>query len=85
MHNGAAIWLYHFVTDKTASAVLHAHLSAEGTSAKQSRLDSCKTRYFTTYSQETSLWLKKYETDEVVAKTDSDITRSAQPSNIKPC
>lgn len=45
---------------------------------------SDKTRHFITYPQVVNFFLKKYTTDEVIAKTKSNITPFAQPLNMTP-
>lgn len=84
VHEGAAIWLFYSFTKMTSSAVLSLFLSTDNTGKKHSRSDSGKTRYFTTYPQVASFLLMEYAISKVIAETQSDITRSTHPSNMKP-
>lgn len=78
------MWLFHFFMNKTASAVQNARLSAHSTDEEHSRSTRDKKRYFNTYPQVANFLLRKYGTDEVIAKSECDIMRFAQPSNMTP-
>lgn len=62
--------------------MLHARLRAERTDKKYSWSASCKIKYFITYLQVANVLLKKYETNEIIAETETSITRFAQLSNM---
>lgn len=64
--------------------MLNARPRAYGTGGKYSQLTNGKTRYFTIYPHVVTFMLKNYATDKVIAKTESDITLFAQPSNMTP-
>lgn len=74
------MWLFHFFVNKTVSAVLKVRLNVDGTGKIHSRSASGKMRYFIAYPQVIIFLLKKYTTNEVIAKTVPEITRLVQPS-----
>lgn len=78
IHQGAAMWVFHLLIDKTASAVISTYLSAERTDKKYIRPTSGKLRYFTANTQVVHVLLKKYATNDFIVKTDTDITRIAE-------
>lgn len=82
VHEGTAVCLFHLFMNKTASAVLNAHLSAERSDKKNSRLVSGKTKDFPTCPQVVNSLLKKCTTDKVVAETKFKITLFVHPSGL---
>lgn len=57
------MWLFHVLMNKTASAVIIARLSADGTATKLRQSPSGKTIYFTTYPRVVNPFLKKLQTE----------------------
>lgn len=84
VREGATMWLFYFFINKTAFAVPSRRLIAEHTDKKHSRSGSGKTGYLATYPQVRNFLLKKYATDEVIAKPEFTITPFAQTSCMIP-
>lgn len=78
------MWLFLVFMNKSASAMVNARLSADGTDKEHSRWTSGKKRCFTTYSEVVNFLLMKYAADEVIAETEFNITRFVQSSNMTP-
>lgn len=79
------MWLFPFFRNKAVYAVLNVRHSTGGTERKYCRSALGKTRHLTTYPQAVNFMLLNwYVADEVIAKTESEIKRFAQPSNMKP-
>lgn len=66
----------------TVFAVLSARLNDQSADKENSRSASGNTRYFNTYMQVVTSSLKKFASSEVIAETESEITRFAQLSGM---
>lgn len=84
VHECAAMSLFDFLMNKTASAVLNAQISAEHTDKQHSQPASGKTRYFTSYRLVVNFSLNNFATDQAVAETNSEIMCFPQPSGVTP-
>lgn len=80
IHESAAMGLFHFLINNSASAVLNAYLSANFSNRKSSRKTTVKWRYLTTYLQKVNVLLQAIATYEIIAETESAITTFAQPA-----
>lgn len=82
VHENAAMWLFYFFMNKTASAALDARLTTKRADKKHCRAAGGKARYFNTYPQAVNFLLRKYATNEAIAGIESKITRFVQPSGM---
>lgn len=74
---------FHFFMTKTAFAMLDASINANDIGRSYSRSASSRMRYLAIFTPALKFSLKKYATDEIVAETESNIMRFAQPSKMK--
>lgn len=84
VQEGAAMWLYHVIINKTATAVLDSWLSTECSDKKRIRSVNAIKSYWCTYPQVVNFLLKKCTTDEVIVVAEPGITCFAKPSGMMP-
>lgn len=84
VHKDEAMRWLHFFVNKTANPVLNARLSAESIDKKRSRSASGKIRYPTTYAEVSSFSMIKFTTDEVSARTESEVKQFTKLPDMTP-
>lgn len=83
IHDGAAIWLFHFFVKKSASTVLNIMLASKHKAQSRILLVG-NTTALTTYPQAVNCLLRTYATDEDIAGTKDEISMLPEPPNKTP-
>lgn len=83
IHGSSTMWLFHSFINKFAFAVLNAWVGVNSTDIKSFWKSSCTSRCLTTYFQLEIFLVAEFVTNEIIAETQSAITRFAKPAKLK--
>lgn len=82
IHESAVMWLFHFFTKGSSATALNARLVLKPTLSLNTPW--AKERMLRTYLEVVNVLLQNYVTDDVIAESDSALTRYIQPSTMSP-